>query len=82
MNSNQQYQDENLQYQRWAQVMSQLQEMQYQMMQLSRENQELKLNIIAMSPAYSEDQRRAAMEQILLNQQAQREAQQNASFYR
>lgn len=80
--NNQQYQSENQQYQWWTQVMLKLEELQNQVTQLSKENEDLKLNIIAMSPAYSEDQRRAAMAQMILNEQEKKEAQQNMSIYK
>ena len=46
------------------------------MEKLEKENQDLKLHIVAMHSAYSESQRRAAMEQIIVNQEKELQAQQ------
>ena len=47
------------------QIMKQMEELTLQVSELKKENKELKLHLITMHPAYTEEQRQNAMQEII-----------------
>ena len=48
-----------------VQIMQRMDELTEQVTELRRENQELRLHLVAIHPAYTDEQRKSAMEQIV-----------------
>ncbi len=56
-------------------------EMMYKIDALEKENKDLKLHIVSMHPAYSEEERNVAVEQILTNKQLEENSEKAASAF-